>query len=299
MNVAVVDVGSNTIRLLVAARSPRGPARVATGKRAVGLGADVERLGAVSAAKLTEAAECVSGFATVALAAGAVLLDVVLASPGRQARNADQLVHTLARAAGVPVRVLSRDEEARLAFEGALAWTSPAGAVAVCDVGGGSTQLAIGTASGGPAWLRSVDLGSLRLSARIACADPPTKADVASLREQARAALERLTPPLPGEAIAVGGTARALKRLVGRTLGPEELREAHRLLRKEPAEAVAARYTLDGWRVRALPAGAAILLEVQRLLGVPLEVGRGGLREGAALELLDQLPAAQWAMRGQ
>jgi exopolyphosphatase / guanosine-5'-triphosphate,3'-diphosphate pyrophosphatase len=293
MNVAVVDVGSNTIRLLVAARSGDDLICVASGKRAVGLGADVERLGAVSAAKLAEAAECLEGFATVAHAAGAAVLDVVVASPGRQAENADQLVHTLSRAAGVPVRVLSRDEEARLAFEGALAWSAPPGAVAVCDVGGGSTQLAVGTASGGPAWIRSVDLGSLRLSARVPYADPPAKAEVDALRAEARAAFEHLTPPLPQEALVVGGSARALRRLVGRTLGPDELKAALRLLRREPAEVIAGRYDVDLWRARALPAGAAILLEVQRLLGVPLEVGRGGLREGLALELLEPLRDAQ------
>jgi exopolyphosphatase/guanosine-5'-triphosphate,3'-diphosphate pyrophosphatase len=294
MNVAVVDVGSNTIRLLVAARSSRGLECVTHGKRAVGLGADVERLGTVSTAKLAEAAECLNAFCTIAHAAGAGLLDVVVASPGRQARNADQLVHTLSRAAGVPVRVLSPEEEARLAFEGALACSQPAGVVAVCDVGGGSTQVAVGTASGGPAWLRSVDLGSLRLSARVACSDPPSKGDVVALRAEARAAFEHVTPPLPKAAIAVGGTARALKKLVGRTLGEDELRDALRLLRKEPAEEVAGRFGLDVWRARALPAGAAIALEVRRLLGIPLEVGRGGLREGVALELLDRLPAVQF-----
>jgi exopolyphosphatase/guanosine-5'-triphosphate,3'-diphosphate pyrophosphatase len=293
MNVAVVDVGSNTIRLLIATRSHDGLAVVGRGKRMVGLGADVERSGVVSAAKLAEAAECLAGFADIARAAGAVLIDVVVASPGRQARNADQLVHTLSRAAGAPARVLSREEEARLAFEGAVPSATPGAAVAVCDTGGGSTQIAVGTVEGGPAWLRSVDLGSLRLSARLPCSDPATKEELSVLRSHAEEAFARLTPPLPKEAIAVGGTARAAKKLVGRTLGPDELREALRLLRKAPAEEIAAAHGVETWRARSLPAGLAILLEVQRMLSVPLEVGRGGLREGLALELLDRLPAVQ------
>jgi exopolyphosphatase / guanosine-5'-triphosphate,3'-diphosphate pyrophosphatase len=291
MNVAVVDVGSNTIRLLVAAHSRDGLAVVARGKRMVGLGADVERHGAVSARKLAEAGDCVSGFADIARATGAALIDVVVASPGRQAQNADQLVHMLSRAVGAPARVLSRDEEARLAFEGALATGTSGRAIAVCDIGGGSTQVAVGTAERGPAWLRSVDLGSLRLSARVPCSDPPTKEELSVLRSHAEKAFARLTPPLPTEAIAVGGTARAVKKLVGRTLGPDELREALRLLRRSPAPEIAAKHGTEVWRVRALPAGIAILLEVQRLLGIPLDVGRGGLREGLALELLDRLPA--------
>jgi exopolyphosphatase/guanosine-5'-triphosphate,3'-diphosphate pyrophosphatase len=297
MNVAVVDVGSNTIRLLVATRTRHGLDVVGRGKRMVGLGADVERHGVVSAPKLAEAAECLSGFADIARAAGAALIDVVVASPGRQAENADQLVHTLSRAAGAPARVLSREEEARLAFEGAIAAAEPGGAVAVCDVGGGSTQIAVGTAEHGPAWLRSVDLGSLRLSARVPCSDPPTKEELSVLRSHAEKAFARLTPPLPTDAIAVGGTARAVKKLVGSTLGPEELDRAQRVLRKAPASEIAAAHGVEVWRARALPAGIAILLEVQRLLAVSLEVGRGGLREGLALELLDRLPAVQVGRR--
>ncbi len=293
MNVAIVDVGSNTIRLLVAARGRDGLVEVARGKQIVGLGADVERHGAVSAAKIAEAADALRGFADIAHAVGASLFEAVVASPGRQARNADQLVHVLSRAWGAPVRVLSQEEEARLAFDGALAFTEAAGAVAVCDVGGGSAQIAVGTAEGGPAWLRSVDLGSLRLTARVPCSDPPTKTEVAALRDEAAAAFEHVTPPLPSSAFAVGGTARAAKKLVGRTLGEDELREALRLLRREPAGVVASRFGIDPWRARALPAGIAILLEAQRLLGVPFEVGRGGLREGLAYELLERLEVAR------
>jgi exopolyphosphatase/guanosine-5'-triphosphate,3'-diphosphate pyrophosphatase len=293
MNVAVVDVGSNTIRLLVAAPAGAGVTCVARGAQAVGLGADVERSGTISAPKLAEAAECVAAFVSDARAAGAALLDVIVASPGRQAQNADQLVRMLSRAAGVSARILTRDEEARLAFLGALTAADPPGAVAVCDVGGGSTQIAVGTATGGPAWLRSVDLGSLRLSARIVAGDPPGKFEYAALRAEARAALQHLTPPLPTSAIAVGGTARALRKLVGRTLGRPELKEATRLLRRNGAAEIAERYGIERWRARALPAGAAILAELQELLGHPLEVGRGGLREGAALELLGSLAAVQ------
>jgi exopolyphosphatase/pppGpp-phosphohydrolase len=102
-----------------------------------------------------------------------------------------------------------------------------------------------------------------------------------------------LTPPLAGRALAVGGSARALRKLVGRSLGPAELEEATRLLRRVSAEELSGRYDLDAWRARALPAGAAILAEIQSLLQVPLEVGKAGLREGALLRLLDRLPAAQ------
>jgi exopolyphosphatase / guanosine-5'-triphosphate,3'-diphosphate pyrophosphatase len=293
MNVAVIDVGSNTIRLLVGTRASGTLVAVARGKRVVGLGRDVEQLGAISAPKLAEAAECVCDFVDDARAVGAALIDVVVASPGRQARNADQLVRLVSRASGAQVRVLTQEEEARLAFEGALDDVDGEGAVAVCDVGGGSAQIAVGTVDGGPAWLRSIDLGSLRLSARVGHGDPPTMSEQAMLRAEARSAVSVLTPPMPGRALVVGGSARALRKLVGKSLGPGELEEAMRLLRCVSAEEFCERYDLDAWRARALPAGAAILAEIQSLLQVPLEVGKAGLREGALLGLLDRLPAVE------
>jgi exopolyphosphatase / guanosine-5'-triphosphate,3'-diphosphate pyrophosphatase len=293
MNVAVVDVGSNTIRLLVGAGVRGELVAVARGKRVVGLGRDVEQLGAISAPKLAEAAECVCDFVDDARAVGAALIDVVVASPGRQARNADQLVRLISRASGAHARVLTQEEEARLAFEGALEDTAGEGTVAVCDVGGGSAQIAVGTAEGGPAWLRSIDLGSLRLSARVAHADPPSKSEQGALQAEARSAISTLTPPMPAGALAVGGSARALRKLVGRSLGPDELAEATRILRRLSAEELSERYDVAVWRARALPAGAAILTEFQSLLHVPLEVGKAGLREGVLLDLLDRLPAVQ------
>jgi exopolyphosphatase/guanosine-5'-triphosphate,3'-diphosphate pyrophosphatase len=290
MNVAVVDVGSNTVRLLVGTRADGRIVEVATGRRVVGLGADVERFGAISAPKLAETVACVAGFVDDARRADAELIDVVVASPGRQARNSAQLVHLLSRATGLDARVLTREEEARVAFEGALAGAVRTGAVAVCDVGGGSAQVAVGTVDNGPAWLRSIDLGSLRLSARIPYSDPPGKKELAALRSEARAAVAALTPPLPGGAVAIGGTARSLRRLVGSPLGPDELREAFDLLRRTPASSLAARHGIDPWRARALPAGTAIVSALQSLLGVPLDVRRGGLREGVVLDLLDRLP---------
>jgi exopolyphosphatase/guanosine-5'-triphosphate,3'-diphosphate pyrophosphatase len=250
----------------------------------------VERFAAISVPKLAETVECVAGFVDDARNAGAELIEVVVASPGRQARNSAQLMHLLSRATEIEARVLTREDEARLAFEGALADVTPRGAVAVCDVGGGSAQVAVGTVEHGPAWLRSIDLGSLRLSARIPYGDPPGKKELAVLRGEARAAVSALTPPLPGGAVAVGGTARSLRKLVGPVLGPAELREAFDLLRGTPTAELAGRYGIDLWRARALPAGTAIVAALQTLLGVPLDVGRGGLREGVLLELFERLP---------
>ena len=101
-----------------------------------------------------------------------------------------------------------------------------------------------------------------------------------------------MTPPLPLAALAVGGTARALKKMVGPDLGPDELAEALALLRRRSAKQLSAEFGIARWRAEVLPGGALLVVGLQRLLTVPLEVVRGGVREGAALALLEQAEAA-------
>jgi exopolyphosphatase / guanosine-5'-triphosphate,3'-diphosphate pyrophosphatase len=95
-------------------------------------------------------------------------VEVVVTAPGRQAENGQQLVAALVHAAQAPVRVLSPQEEARLAFAGAVGRAlRPRRVVAVVDLGGASTEIALGRPETGPAWSRSVDLGALRLISRF------------------------------------------------------------------------------------------------------------------------------------
>ena len=297
MNVAVVDVGSNTIRLLVGARAGRPHrSRSPRGKRVVGLGADVERLGAISAPKLAETVECVAGFVD---------------ERARRRRRADRRRRRLAGPAGAELRrssstcsrarpelearVLSREEEARLAFEGALAGVSP-------ERRGRRLRrrrrLCPGRGRDGRARARLAPVDRPRLApaerAHPAWRSAGQEGAGRALRggsrggDRADAAAARR-----GASPSAGPRGRCAS-WSARTLGPDELREAFGLLRRTPAAELAARYGIDLWRARALPAGAAIVAALQWLLGVPLEVGRGGLREGVVLELLDRLlPAVQ------
>jgi exopolyphosphatase/guanosine-5'-triphosphate,3'-diphosphate pyrophosphatase len=162
----------------------------------------------------------------------------------------------------------------------------------VCDVGGGSAQIAVGSRDDGPAWVRSVDIGSLRLTKRAFRCDPPTEEDLGRAAQAIEEAFADLTPPLPLAAFAVGGTARALRRVAGATLGAEQLADAVAELRRFNARQLAKTYRLDRERARTITAGALIVAEIQRRLRAPLEIGRGGLREGAALMLLDAAVAA-------
>ncbi|MBA3332223.1 MAG: hypothetical protein H0T39_15360 [Actinobacteria bacterium] len=293
MIVAVVDVGSNTARLLVAVRRGSELSAIREDKAYLALGAEIERNGRVSRAKLAETEAVTRRFAETARKLGADPVEVIVTAPGRQTSEPDVLVDTLARATRASVRVLSAEEEGLLAYEGAL---SRAGtlleSVAVCDVGGGSTEIVVGAPPSAPTWVRSVDLGALRLTARVLGSDPPKRRELHAATEEAQRCLAGIVPPRPKAALAVGGSARALAKLVGPKLDERQLRKALELATARRATKVAKAYGIDEERARVLPAGAIILTELTLRLGVPLQLARGGLREGAALALLAQAAAA-------
>jgi len=293
MQVGIVDVGANTVRLLVAGRDGRRIVPVREERVQLGLGEEVERTGELSDEKLEETSLTAAARVRRARKLQCAAIEVLVTSPGRQARNGDELVARLREATGAPTRVLTADEEGALAWRGAVAAASDLpSTVAVCDVGGGSAQIAVGTRNEGPAWVRSVDIGSLRLTRRAFREDPPSPEDLDRASEAIAEAFADLTPPLPLAALAVGGTARALRRVAGETLTADTLDDAVDKLRRRSARQLAKSYRIDRQRARTITAGALIVAEIQRCLNVPLEVGRGGLREGAALMLLDDAVAA-------
>jgi exopolyphosphatase / guanosine-5'-triphosphate,3'-diphosphate pyrophosphatase len=294
MRVAAVDVGSNTVRLLVAERSGNGLEPLREEKAVFLLGEEVERHGRIRDRKLAEVEECVAGYGRVARELGASRIEVIVTAPGRQSANAEEVLHRLALAASAPARVVSADEEGRLAYIGAVAGSRDElpGTVAVCDAGGGSTEVVVGTVRDGPAWFRSVDLGCVRLTERFLPDDPPGKSALARAAEEAERHFDGIVAPLPHVALAAGGTARALRKLVGPELGTDELEAAARRAAKRSSRELAKAYGIDRSRARTLAAGAVLLAAVQRRLSVPLVVARTGLREGAVHELLSEQQAA-------
>jgi exopolyphosphatase / guanosine-5'-triphosphate,3'-diphosphate pyrophosphatase len=285
MRIGVVDAGSNTIRLLVASVEGTEVVPIEKGRVRLSLGEEIERRGAVSTTSIAAAAKAVRKFCTVARRHGVDALDVFVTAPGRQSANAAELVKALQRAAGHPVRVLSTEEEGRLAYDGAIATADVAlpETIAVCDVGGASTEIAVGSPRVPPKWVTSIDLGSVRLTARSKNFDHARS-------EAAEAFADVVSPPVE-LALTVGGSARAARRLVGAWLGEAELAEALRLVETFDARAIARRFDVDRSRARILPAGVAILAEVQQRLGVPLYVCDGGIREGAVLATVAALAA--------
>jgi exopolyphosphatase/guanosine-5'-triphosphate,3'-diphosphate pyrophosphatase len=219
---------------------------------------------------------------------------MVVTSPGRQSANGEEFAELLSKATGVPARVLSAEEEGELAWDGAVsALEDPPESVAVCDIGGGSTQIAVGTLESGPAWVRSVDLGSLRLTERFLTGDPPDAEAVEEARAEAAEAFAAIVPPMALLGLGTGGTARALRKVTGGgVLDAESLESAIERLALRQRAKIAKRFGVAPQRAATLLAGSILFAEAQRRIGLPLRVASGGVREGCALALFRESATA-------
>jgi exopolyphosphatase/guanosine-5'-triphosphate,3'-diphosphate pyrophosphatase len=285
--VGIVDIGSNTARLLVAAIDERGAIEQTRRERHyLRLGDDVHAFGRIGPRKLEEAGDVAGRFARIARKSGAERLETIVTAPGRQAANGDELLRVIHESTRAPVIQLTGEDEGRLAWEGAVARMADAPEViAVVDLGGGSFELAVGTPTLGPAWIRSVDAGALRVTRELLGGDAPSPERVAAARHQIRELVSALEPPRPDAVLVVGGTARAIGRIVGRRYGVAELEKLAETLSHVPAESVTEPHGITSERAHTLLGGTLVLGELARRLDSDLEVGRGGLREGAALSL--------------
>jgi len=282
---ACIDIGSNTTRLLVAEPAGTGLREVLARRMFVPLvdGAD----GAIDAETVTVLASVVAAHAALARDAGAERVHAVATAAIRHAANREALCAAVQRESGLRVRVLDDAEEARLAFAGATRMipAPPAGTIGVVDIGGGSSELVAGTVAGGVSWFVSVRVGSGVLTERHVHGDPPTAAELEIVRTEAQAAFAGIEAPRPARAYAVGGSATSLRKLCGDELSPAALDAALGLVAAWPVRDAARRLALARERIRLLPAGLALLRAASAAFGgLPLEVARGGLREGVVLE---------------
>jgi exopolyphosphatase/guanosine-5'-triphosphate,3'-diphosphate pyrophosphatase len=283
-----VDIGSNTTRLLVAECAGGGAVRELMNQRVyTRIGKSLGRDRVVPAEKVEEVAAVVEQQVRHARELGADRVRIVATAAIRQAANRDELVGAIERASGIATEVLSDDDEARLAFAGATRMLAAptSGAIAVVDVGGGSTEIAIGTLGSGVEWSQSFRIGSGFLADSYLRSDPPSAAELDAARKHAAGVFEGLNTPPVERAVACGGSAASLRRMAGAELTHDALERAVRLLASAPRADIAERFELDPERVQLLPAGVLILDAVSAALGVPLKIGGGGLREGVVLEL--------------
>ena len=285
---AAVDIGSNTTRVLVA-EPQEGQLRKVMEQRAyTRFDKDSKRKGRITDEKIAELEEVVTTQVRLAEELGAEAIRIVATAAMREAKNAEQAAKRIGAAAGLEVEILSEEQEGRLAFIGATKTLGHPveGEIGVVDVGGGSSEIILGTVADGMRVVRSFKIGSGAVAEEFLTNDPPSAGEIRALRDYIDDFFADVEVDQPAQAVAVGGSATSLRTLVGAVLEYETLERAVRVLTGDPIAEVAKRFELDPRRVGILPAGVLILEKLSELLGQPLQIGKGGLREGVILDLL-------------
>jgi len=286
--IAALDVGSNTVHLLVAdVVSPRQLRQVQREVVMARLGAVVGATGAIGPAKLAEVCALVQRFAAVAADSGAAVLLFCATEAVRRAADRELALRALGEAAGVPCVLISGEVEARLAFRGAVSMAGGDGICLVCDIGGGSTELALGRRDHVDA-LVSLPIGSGAATDRWLPSDPPTAAELALCASGVREVLAVAPPGSPDAVITTGGTASTLPRLLDRdpdsTLDAADLARCRTILAAHPSAEVAAIHSFDPARARVLAGGVEIIDAIRTRYAAPaVHTTIHGLRTGMIL----------------
>jgi len=294
VRVAAIDVGTNSTRLLVADVDGGLVRPVERRVVVTGLGAGVDTAGRLGAAGVTRTLEVLASYAAAARSAGAARVRAVATSAVRGAADRDRFLDRAADALGVRPEVIDGEEEAVLSFLGAAGGVGGPGPYLVIDVGGGSTEFVFGADS--PEFLRSIDLGSRRITERCLrslAADPPALA--AARRAAGEAFAEVALPGVPRTVVGTGGTYTALgaialdlaaydpERVHGSVLTLTTLDALAERLAALSLEETAALPSLDPARAPVLLGGALVGAEALRRSGRPeLVVSEADLLDGIA-----------------
>ncbi len=306
MRLAALDVGTNSTRLLVAdVEGGRIVAEHAREMVITRLGRGVDRARRFDPGALARTLEVIGGYAATCDRLGVDAVRVVATSATRDAGNAGELASGVRRLLGVEPEVLTGDQEAAATFAGATAELPGEGRTLVVDIGGGSTELIVGArparaaapvpvpaapGADGPVPSRlvpdamiSLDIGCVRLTERHLHTDPPTAAETAALRADARAQLHQVAAVLdPASADRVVGVAGTVTTVTAIALGLDRYDPARiHLATVDAARIAATAARLAGMTIAeraALPvmapgredviaAGALLLAEICELLG--------------------------------
>lgn len=286
---AAIDIGSNTTRVLVAEPVDGQLKKVMEQRAYTRINKAVGEDGEIPAETVKGVAEVVATQVRLARELGAETIRAVATAAIREAVNGKRAAKEIGETAGVSVEILSEEEEGRLSFIGATKTLGHPveGEVGVVDVGGGSTEVILGTVPGGVREVRSWSVGSGGLADELIASDPPSASEIRRVRDRIGDIFAGVEIERPAQAVAVGGSATSLRRLVGAVLEYETLERGIRVLASDPAAEVAKRFELDPERVRILATGVLLLEKISDLLGQPLQIGKGGLREGVILDLLN------------
>jgi exopolyphosphatase / guanosine-5'-triphosphate,3'-diphosphate pyrophosphatase len=304
MRVAVVDIGTNSTRLLICdVEDGRVTAELERRTIITRLGAGVDSDGRLNDDAMNRVYDALEQYRELIDERGAERAIAVLTSAVRDAANGREFADTVERRYGLAPHILTGDQEAALTFRGATSERDPDDPTPtlVFDIGGGSTELVIGTGHE-MSFHVSTQAGVVRQTERHIHSDPPTEAELDHLRDDVRAILTDAVPEdhrrAVQHAIGVAGTATSLA-AIAQELDPYdparvhgyrlELEESERILKRLAALPLDERREVPGLhpdRAPTIVAGVVILIEVLNLFGLhEVEVSEHDILRGAALGL--------------
>ncbi|HWH20778.1 MAG TPA: Ppx/GppA family phosphatase [Solirubrobacterales bacterium] len=301
--VAVIDIGSNSTRLLVADVLDGRVTPIERRSTVTRLGRGVDLSGRLAAEAIEAACAAVDPYVATLQELGAEAIDAVATSAVRDAENGSAFIAELRERFALSARVLDGDEEARLTYLGATSEHSPEVPTLVLDIGGGSTEMVVGKGRDA-SWHSSLQAGVVRHTERHLVADPPRAVELEALAADLRGLIETATVDAPrAEAgIAVAGTPTSLaaieleldpydpKLVHGHVL---ELRSIQRMLSRLAAVPLAERQAIRGLHADRAPtilAGVVILVESMRAFDLEqITVSEHDILYGAAIALADSI----------
>jgi exopolyphosphatase/guanosine-5'-triphosphate,3'-diphosphate pyrophosphatase len=292
--VAAIDCGTNSIRLLVADVDAAGNlTELDRRMEVVRLGQGVDRTGELAPEALARTLAATRQYAAAIEAAGAQRVRFVATSATRDARNRDEFFDGVRAALGVDVEVITGAEEAQLSFRGATGAVAEAhaGPFLVVDLGGGSTELVLGTGSVDASV--SMDVGSVRMTERHLHSDPPSAAQIAAARADVRAHLDDAARAVPlAKTATLVGLAGSITTVTAHALGLTEYRRERVNQAELPVQVVldscaalvqapraerAAMGFLHPGRVDVIAAGALVWSEVITRVAADVAAAGGSL----------------------
>jgi exopolyphosphatase / guanosine-5'-triphosphate,3'-diphosphate pyrophosphatase len=285
--VAVVDIGTNTTRLLVAEVEDGRVVELERRTIITRLGQGVDATGRLAQEAMDRVAEAIAVYREVIDRLGAERVVAVATSAMRDAENGREFRDYLKQRFGIDAQTISGDDEARLTFLGATSERNDHDETVVIDIGGGSTEYVVGRPSQDPEFHTSTQMGSVRHTERFLHSDPPKHDELEQLAEEVRSKVPEASVE---QGIAVAGTATSLAAIDG----AEEVHGYHlsrasceRLVARLAGMPLEERRRVDGLhpdRAPTIVAGAVILTESIRTLGLrEVEVSVADLLHGAAL----------------
>ncbi len=305
--VGVVDLGTNSIRLLVASVGPspdQGLEEFARDMVITRIGEGVDRTGRIDPEALARTVDVLERYCRRARALHAERIRVSATAAVREASNRDELEVSVRTHAGSELEIITGEREAALSFLGATHGLDAPAPFLVLDIGGGSTEFAVGTEQ--PEASISTPMGSVRLTERLIQTDPPSEAELAILRKAVHGILDDVERSVPVRTartlVAVAGTPTTIQAISLRLTfyDPEAIHrswlsvgEAERVLGelgKMTTDERSAIPVMAPGRADVIMAGAMILVEVMRRFGFDRAlVSETDILDGLALELLATL----------